>query len=97
MRCAKRGWKRAPGSHTVTLDGTNLSPPGYVGGTPAFAFKMPAQDNWLDKPGRANGRMAVYGAPTILQPLSVGPHTLVQILRFAHYATFRNTYQVIVG
>lgn len=97
MRCDKSGWKRAPGSETVTLDGASLSPAGYVGGTPAFAFKMRAHNNWLGRPGLTHGRMAVYGAATILQPLSAGTHTLVQIVRFAHSAPFTNTYQLTVA
>jgi hypothetical protein len=97
MRCAKRGWKRAPASETVTPDGANLSPPGYVGGTPAFAFKMPAHNNWLNRPGRAHGRLAVCGAATILQPLSAGTHRLVQIVPFAHAAAYKTTYQLTVG
>jgi hypothetical protein len=97
MRCAKRLWKRAPASETVTLDGANLSPAGYVGGTPAFAFKMPAHNNWLNRPGRTRGRLAVYGAATILQPLSAGTHTLVQIVSFAHSPAYTTTYQLTVG
>jgi hypothetical protein len=97
MRCARRGWNRSPGSETVTLDGAKLSPPGYAGETSAFAFRMRAQNNWLDRPGRTHGRMAIYGAATIIQPVSPGAHTLVQILRFAHSATFTNTYQLTIG
>ncbi len=97
MRCAKRGWRRAPGAETLTLDGTRLDPAGYVSGTRAFSFKMPAQNNWLERPGKTHGRMAVYGAATIFQPLGAGTHTLVQMVRFGHSATYTTTYQLTVS
>jgi hypothetical protein len=76
IRCARAAWQSEPGFETVTLDGRRLQPPAYLGGTAAFAFKMPAHNNWLRVPGRTHGRMAVYGFATILRPLSAGIHTL---------------------
>jgi hypothetical protein len=98
MRCAKRQWKRYTGAETVTLDGVTLQPAGYVGGTVAFAFKVPAHNNWLLVPGRTQGRMAVYGAASILRPLSPGTHRLVQIYGYSHTPIhYKVTYQLTVG
>ena len=76
IRCARADWQSAPGFETVTLDGRRLKPPAYVGGTTAFAFQMPAHNNWLHVQGPTHGRMAVYGLASILRPLSPGRHTL---------------------
>ena len=97
VRCATRRWSEVQGSESVTLDGVKLSPPGYVGGTPAFAFTMPARNNWLHKPGRTHGRIAVYGDATILRPLSAGAHTLVQTFWFRGTPMFTNRYELAVG
>jgi hypothetical protein len=93
----RRDWRRAPGTETLSLDGTRLNPAGHVGGTRAFSFKMPAQNNWLERPGKRHGRMAVYGAATIFQPLGAGTHTLVQMVRFGHSAIYTTTYQLTVS
>jgi hypothetical protein len=95
--CARRRWNQVQGSETVTLDGVKLSPPGYVGGTAAFAFTMPAHNNWLQKPGHTHGRMAVYGDATVLRPLRAGAHILVETIWFRGSRTFTNRYQLTVG
>jgi hypothetical protein len=78
IRCARNRWRRDPWSETLTLDGVNLQPTGYVGGTPAFSCKMPAHDNYAGAAGRTHGRAAVYGIASLLRPLSPGTHTLVE-------------------
>jgi hypothetical protein len=98
MRCAKRLWERGPGWLTLTLDGVNIQPAGHVGGSPAFAFQMPAHDNFLRVPGRTHGRAAVYGFGSILRPLSRGTHTLVQTDGFSKSSIYNKiTYKLTVG
>jgi hypothetical protein len=98
MRCANRLWRHGPGWLTLTLDGVNIQPAGYVGGTRAFAFKMPAHNNFLRVPGRTRGRAAVYGSASILRPLNPGTHTLVQTDGFSNTSVYnRITYRLTVG
>jgi hypothetical protein len=98
VRCARTWWKKHAGEETLTLDGTTLEPPGYLGGTSAFSFTFPARNNYLHVRGHTDARGAIYGAATILRPLSPGPHTLVQVEAFAktsYYVT--TTYKLNVG
>jgi hypothetical protein len=98
MRCARTLWKKHVGEEALTLDGRKLEPPGYVGGTRAFGFTLPARNNYLGVRGHTHARGAIYGVATILRPLRPGPHTLVQVEAFAHtsfYVTM--TYKLIVG
>lgn len=98
MRCAKRLWKRYEGPETVTRDGVSLNPVGFTGGTPAFAFKEPARNDYELAPGRTHGRTAVYGVASIFRPLSRGTHTLVVIDGFRHASiVYKITYQLTVG
>jgi hypothetical protein len=98
MRCAKRQWQRDPGLLSVTLDGVSLRPAGYVGGTPAFGYRMPTHNNWEDAPGHTHGRMAVYGSASILRPLSPGTHRLVITSGGSHPAdSSQVTFQLTVG
>jgi hypothetical protein len=97
LRCARADWQSAPGFETVTLDGRQLQPPGYVGGTTVFAFKMPAHNNWLEVQGRTHGRMAVYGMASILPPLTPGSHTLEVAGGFSRSTTTQVTYHLTVG
>ena len=98
MRCAKAYWQRHQGTETVTLDGVRLQPPGYLGGTAAFAFKMPGHNNLLGVPGRTHGLAAVYGAASMLQPLSAGSHTLIQVEAISHASVYyKIAYQLTVG
>ena len=98
QRCAKRYWDHHTGGLNVILDGTAVQPAGYVGGTPAFSFKMPRHHNHLNLPGRTGGRAAVYGAASILRPLSAGTHTLVLQFGYAHSSiNQQNTYHLTVG
>jgi hypothetical protein len=91
VRCAKTWWMKHPGEETLTLDGTKLEPPGYVGGTSAFSFTFPGRNNYLHVRGHTRARGAVYGAATILRPLSPGPHTLVQAEAFANTSFYLTT------
>jgi hypothetical protein len=98
MRCASRRWRRNEGGLTVTLDGVTLEPSGYVGATRAFGFTMPAQNNFLHLTGQSRGRMAVFGAASILRPLRPGMHTLVQAFSYAHTSIYvKVTYRLTVG
>jgi hypothetical protein len=98
QRCAKAYWQGHQGELNVTLDGTALNPPGYVGATGAFAFTMPAHNNYLHLPGRTKGRAAIYGSATILRPFSPGTHTLVAVDAFAHTSYgVQVTYHLTVG
>jgi hypothetical protein len=98
MRCAKADWQHNPGELSVSLDGVNLKPPGYVSGTTAFSFTMPAHNNWILAPGHTHGRMAVYGAASLLRPLSPGMHTLVIESGYEHSRYVAHIrYQLTVG
>jgi hypothetical protein len=75
-----------------------LNPAAVQTASGAFSFKMPSYNNYLNLPGRTNGRMAVYGDGTILRPLSPGTHTLVQLERFAGFSSEKKTtYKLTVG
>lgn len=98
VRCAKTDWLHFQGFLGVSLDGVNLKPAGYLGGTGAFAFRMPAHNNWLHVPGRTHGRIAVYGAASILRPLTTGSHTLVVVSGYLHpFSRYKLTYHLTVG
>jgi hypothetical protein len=98
VRCARTWWKKHAGEETLTLDGTKLEPPGYVGGTRVFSFTFPARNNYLHVGGRTRARGAIYGAATILRPLIPGPHTLVQVEAFANTSFYvTTTYKLTVG
>jgi hypothetical protein len=97
VRCARALWRRNTGFMDLTLDGTKLEPAYYEGATRAFGFTMPAHNNWLEAPSRTKGRVAVYGAESILRPLNPGVHTLVKA---GWYAKDKHsteiTYEIIV-
>jgi hypothetical protein len=96
--CVLRWWRAHKGGEDVTLDGTAIRPPGHLGGTSVFRFRMPAQNNYLHVPGRTGGRAVYYGAATILRPLSPGTHTLVWVESYTHPDSFLNvTYELTVG
>ncbi len=95
-RCARREWQAASPRHAVLLDGQPLARPGFVVATPAFAFTMPAQDNYLSVPGATAGRAAAFGFADMLRPLSPGVHTLVRITAFAGSAPVRTTWLLAV-
>jgi hypothetical protein len=98
VRCARTWWKKHVGEETLTLDGTKLEPPGYIGGTGVFSFTMPARNNYLHVRGHRRARGAIYGVATILRPLRPGPHTLVQVEAFANTSFYvTTTYKLIVG
>jgi hypothetical protein len=98
-RCAKAWWQYRQGFLRLTLDGVNLVPAGYYGGTRVFNFKMPAHNNWLHAPGHTHGRIAVYGSASILRPLSPGSHTLVQFGGFSGVPSSyeKTTYKLTVS
>jgi len=97
QRCAKRQWNRHPGGLSVSVDGTALSPAGYIIATDAFAFTQPAHGNLTHTPGRTRGLAAVYGSASILSPLSSGTHTLVERIDYSHTAVAEQvTYHLTV-
>jgi hypothetical protein len=98
QRCARAWWRGHQGEESVTLDGVSLRPVGYVGGTGAFQFRMPARNNWIHARGHTRGRMAVYGFAAILRPLSPGSHTLVLAEAYKHSTFYsKTTYQLTIG
>jgi len=97
-RCPKASWKRRPGQESVTLDGVAFQPAGYLVATEVFAFQVPARNNILAVSGRTHGRAAVFGAATILRPVSPGTHTFVQVETYAHTSFYRKlTFQITVS
>lgn len=97
-RCAKRHWQRYSGGLKLTIDGRALKPAGYIIETGAFPFTQPARDNLTNTPGRTRGRAAVYGAASILTPLSRGTHVLVLLVGYDRTSiSERVTYHLTVG
>jgi hypothetical protein len=98
VRCVRRYWREHHGGEELTVDGAPINPPGYVGGTTVFPFTMPAENNFLGVQGRTGGRAAVYGAASILRPLSPGTHTIVLIDSFTRPTrVLKSTVKLTVG
>ena len=96
-RCARR-WRQARrGRLELTLDGADITPPGYFVATSVFHFTIP-RNNVLGLPGPTHGRGAYYGAVSILRPLSSGTHTLVCLESYTQpTAVYKMIYKLSTG
>lgn len=96
-RCAHRDWKRYFHLARITVDGVATHPIGYDVRTAAFAFTMPASDNYLETNGHSHGRAAVEANAVMLTPLTAGAHTIVVHGSYFDGPTYTTTYRLTVA
>lgn len=97
-RCVRSWWRKHQGGEDVTLDGAALMPQSWFAGPVLFDFTMPAHNNDLHVPGRTGGRAGVFGALSILRPLSRGTHMLIKTQSYTHPPQYTKTiYELTVG
>jgi hypothetical protein len=95
VNCARKWRRELTGTVTATVDGTSV-PGGFLAGTPAFDFRMPAHDNMLFVTGRSRGRAAVLGAALMLRPLGRGHHTLASRIKFRGHPADTAVYRLTI-
>jgi hypothetical protein len=83
-------------AESLLLDGQVVTPSGFPVNTGVFTFTMPAEHNFLDVPGKTQGRGAASGLPIILGPLPAGVHTIIQTFHYGGPA-FVSTLRLIVS
>jgi hypothetical protein len=98
QRCARVFWHDIGDPHPrLVLDGTAITPPGYVVRTRAYAIHFPERNNVFGVRGQTHGMEAAAGFSAILRPLSPGTHKLVQGISYRGDINRVVIYRLTVG
>lgn len=97
-RCGRAFWHAAGDPNPrLVLDGTRITPPGYMVWTRAFRVRFPARNNIFGLRGRTHGTMAARGFAVLLRPLAPGAHKIVQGISYRRDINRVVIYRLAVG
>jgi hypothetical protein len=98
QHCARVFWHYVGDAHPrLILDGTRITPSGYVVRTRAYPVHFPRRNNIYRVRGQTHGMEAAAGFSVILRPLTPGTHKITQGISYTSDINRVVIYRLTVG